>query len=63
MKSIRTYQRKIKELKDLVSSIQWVQPTYNGSPSCSGGGAQQHHGCEKDCPVAKITKNRGETEE
>lgn len=61
-KSVRTYQRQIAHLKWLLASVQWVQPTYNGSPSCSGCGAQEHWGCEAGCEVAAITGNRGKPE-
>ena len=59
MKSARTYQRQIAALKQLVAEMQWVQPTYNGSPSCAGCGAQEHWGCEKGCPAARVTGNHG----
>lgn len=58
-KTIRTYQRTIKHLRDLLADVQWVQPTYNGSPSCSGCGNQEHWGCAPDCPVARVTGSRG----
>ena len=51
--------RKLRELTQLIEQIQWVCPTYNGSDSCSGCGSQRHLGCEKGCPVAAITKDRG----
>lgn len=60
MKSIRSYQREIRKLKDLINDVQWVQPLYNGSPSCSGCGEQKHFGCSKECPVAKVTGDYGE---
>lgn len=41
-RSTRSYQREIKMLREALASVQWVQPTYNGSPSCSGCGDQQH---------------------
>lgn len=59
MKSARTYQREIKYLRELVISLQWVQPMYNGNPSCSGCGEQQHLGCSKDCEVAKLSGDYG----
>ena len=49
MKSIRSYQRRIKYLLDLMEQMQWVQPMYNGAPSCSLCGEMQHwedHECE-----------------
>ena len=59
MKSIRTYQREIARLKQTITDMQWVQPTYNGNPSCSGCGEQKHHGCREECPAAKVTGDRG----
>ena len=58
----RTYQRKIRALKEIIKQMQWVQPTYNGSPSCAGCAAQQHLGCESDCPAAKVTGDYGTKE-
>ncbi len=55
----RTYRRRIQKLKALIEEMQWVQPTYNGSPSCAGCGAQQHLGCAKDCPAALVTGDFG----
>lgn len=63
MRSIRSYQREIALLKQLVRDMQWVQPSYNGSPSCSSCSAQQHWGCYHDCPAAKVTGDRGRVEE
>lgn len=59
-RSARSYQREIRILKDVIRAAQWVQPMYNGSPSCSGCGAQKHHGCEPGCDVAKVTGDVGE---
>lgn len=59
MKSVRTYQRQIKHLRQLIADMQWVQPTYNGSQSCSGCGEQRHNGCDPDCPAAAITGSAG----
>jgi hypothetical protein len=61
-KSIRTYQRQIRALNALVADMQWVQPSYNGAPSCAGCGAMQYHGCDTDCPAAKITGDAGRPE-
>lgn len=55
----RTYQRRIAALREIIVSAQWVQPTYNGSPSCSGCAAQQHQGCSLGCPVATVTGDWG----
>lgn len=56
MKSIRSYQREIKQLREMVASMLWVQPSYNGSPSCAFCGIQQHHHeehCDASALVAK----------
>ncbi len=58
-RSVRSYQNEIRKLKELICGIQWVQPTYNGSHSCSCCGEQKHIGCNKDCAVAKITDDYG----
>lgn len=62
MKSVRSYQREIAKLKDLLADTQWVQPSYNGDASCSGCGEMIYHGCAKHCPVAKITGSHGTPE-
>jgi hypothetical protein len=62
MTAARTYQRRIRALKDLIASMQWVRPTWNGAPSCAGCGEMQHHGCAKDCPAAAVTRDYGEPE-
>lgn len=41
-RSVRSYQREIRALKHMIASMLWVQPGYNGSPSCSYCGEQQH---------------------
>jgi hypothetical protein len=56
----RTYQRRIQKLTDLVRQMQWVQPTYNGNPSCANCGAQKHFGCQAGCEAAAITGDSGE---
>jgi hypothetical protein len=58
-RSLTSYQREIRKLKALILSMQWVQPTYNGSPSCSSCGQQQHLGCTSWCAAARVTGNRG----
>lgn len=40
--SPRTYQRRIQALQKMIAEMLWVQPTYNGSPSCAYCGEQQH---------------------
>jgi hypothetical protein len=52
--SPRTYQRRIRELRDTLLSVEWVQPSYNGSPSCPFCLNQQHWGHEDDCPVVTL---------
>ena len=49
---IRNYQRTIKRLRDLLSDLEWVQPMYNGSPSCSCCAHQQHFGHAEGCELA-----------
>ena len=50
-RSTRSYQREIKKLKDVLEQVEWVQPMYNGSPSCSCCGNQQHVGHAKGCDL------------
>ena len=52
-RSVRSYQREIKMLRDLLHDVRWVQPTYNGSPSCSGCGQQQHMHAE-ECALSRV---------
>jgi len=47
----RSYQRELRKLRELVRSAEWVQPAYNGSPSCPFCGAQQHHNHHAGCPM------------
>ena len=54
-KSVRTYQRKIKYLLGLIEHMQWVQPMYNGAPSCSFCGDMQHWEDHK-CEVSELMK-------
>jgi hypothetical protein len=56
-------EQQLADLILLITEIQWVQPTYNGSRSCSGCGAMHHWGCSPDCPVAAITQDRGAKED
>lgn len=48
-RSVRSYQREVKALRELLAEMEWVQPTYNGSPSCPCCGNQQHMNHESDC--------------
>lgn len=57
MKSVRTYQRENKRLRNLLASIEWIQPTYNGAPSCPCCGAMQHWKHEPDCELAATVKS------
>jgi hypothetical protein len=61
-RSVRSYQREIRELKNTIGEMQWVQPTYNGNPSCSGCGMQKHLGCSLGCPAASVTRDFGQQE-
>lgn len=45
----RTYQRRIAKLRAALEITEWVQPSYNGSPSCSYCGNQQHWGHDAGC--------------
>lgn len=56
MRSARSYQREIQKLMGIIEQVEWVQPTYNGSPSCSYCGAQQHWGHDKNCTLFKVLK-------
>lgn len=53
-RSIRSYQRRIKALKDLLRDVTWVQPIYNGAPSCSCCGQMKHHGHADDCDMLRL---------
>lgn len=56
-KSIRSYQREIAALKEMVASMLWVQPSYNGSPSCSYCGQQQHLHTDH-CAASKLVADK-----
>ena len=58
-RSVRSYQRELTKLRRLLVDMQWVQPRYNGSLSCSGCGQQKHFGCDASCPAAAITGDFG----
>lgn len=49
----RSYQQEIRKLKAMIASMLWVQPTYNGSPSCAYCGEQQHQHA-KHCQATKL---------
>jgi hypothetical protein len=57
MRSERSFQREIRNLKDAILSAEWYQPTYNGSPSCPFCGNQQHHGHAPDCIAKKLSED------
>lgn len=59
MRSIRTYQREIARLKQLVAEMQWVQPTSNANPSCACCGHMKHWGCSDGCDAARISGDHG----
>lgn len=58
-KSIRSYQREITRLKNIIRDVQWVCPSYNGSDSCSSCRRQRHMGCTPECVIAKLTGDYG----
>lgn len=62
-RSLRSYQREVRQLRDVIAGMQWVQPIYNGAPSCAGCGEMKHHGCASNCPAARVTGDRGRPEE
>lgn len=63
-KSIRTYQRTIAQLRNLLANIEWVQPAYNGNPSCPCCGNQKHWGHELGCALAStVRKNKPHPED
>lgn len=49
MRSVRSYQNEIRKLKSIIAAAEWVQPMYNGSPSCPFCSHQQHWGHAQDC--------------
>jgi lipopolysaccharide biosynthesis regulator YciM len=53
VRSVRSYQRELKILREMVASMLWVQPTYNGNPSCSYCGEQQHNHTQH-CAATKL---------
>ena len=55
-RSVRSYQREIKKLRDVLADVQWVQPMYNGSPSCSDCGQQQHLHDDASCGLTAILR-------
>lgn len=59
MKSIRSYQREIAKLYGILQCVEWVQPSYNGSPSCSFCGSQQHFDHAAGCDLAEVLQRRG----
>ncbi len=62
MKSKMTHSEKdkyIKKLENLLGNVTWVQPMYNGSPSCSCCGNQKHWGHSETCEIAKFCDDKG----
>lgn len=47
----RSYQRELRKLRELLRSVEWVQPQSNTSPSCPFCGAMQHWNHREDCPL------------
>lgn len=58
-RSLRSYQREVRQLRAVITAMQWVEPIHNGAPSCAGCGEMKHHGCASDCPAARVTGDRG----
>lgn len=55
---IRKLQRELKHWKTLALSVEWVQPTYNGAPSCPYCSHMEHWGHDSDCPIPKDLRTR-----
>lgn len=49
-----------KKLRRLLLSVEWVQPMYNGSPSCPFCLNQQHMGHDKDCVILRVKTTKDE---
>lgn len=47
-------QAEVERLQDIISRIVWVQPRYNGSPSCSWCGNQMHWGHTETCNLREF---------
>jgi hypothetical protein len=68
-KFIRQVQRpdeqltEIQRLKDILCQVVWVQPLYNGSPSCSYCGSQKHFGHSEGCAIEMFSDDKGGEEE
>ncbi len=57
MSSERTYRRKIAQLQGMIADMLWVQPSYNGSPSCAYCGEQRHLHTEH-CAATKLVAEK-----
>lgn len=58
---VRKIERERATLRRYVELMHWVQPLYNGSPSCAYCGRQQHlH--EGDCDVSRYLASIGRGE-
>ena len=55
-RSVRSYQRDVRRLRNLLEDIEWVQATYNGAPFCSCCGNQEHFGHDPGCVLARVLK-------
>jgi len=62
-RSIRSYQREIQRLKELIRDMQWVEPISNSAPSCSCCGEMKHDTCASSCEAARITGDHGQLED
>ena len=49
----------IEKLESILSTVVWVQPRYNGSPSCSYCGNQKHWGHAEYCMIADFNEDKG----
>ena len=45
----------VERLRRLLVAVTWVQPMYNGSPSCSRCGNQKHRGHAEGCDLAALS--------
>jgi hypothetical protein len=52
----------VQRLRGLLIEVTWVQPMYNGSPSCSLCGNQKHWGHAEGCDLAALTPLAADTE-
>lgn len=53
LRGVRSYRLEVAKLREMIASMLWVQPTYNGSPSCAFCGVQQHQHADH-CEASKL---------